>query len=61
MERLIDSYRVDGVDDLCRECVRWADDAKGRMLKGIGPRLRNLIRRRAEMLRGKRKPWWRWW
>lgn len=47
MTTLLDSYQVDGIKDICRDCERWATGLKLDLQSEIAPKLRAAIRERA--------------
>ena len=58
--QLLDSYKVNGVLDLCPACEKWASKLKSDMLLEIAPRMRAAIAERKGMPPpAALQSWWR--
>jgi len=53
LEQLLPSYRVDGIEDICRSCAKWSNNVKGKLLDFIQADMQKAVQERSVEFNGK--------
>ena len=56
LEQLMPSYRVDGIEDICRSCTKWANKLKSDLLDSIPVDMQKAIQERSVEFNSKPTP-----
>lgn len=48
MTTLLDAYKIDGVEDICKECTDWTNKQRIDLLCGVSEKLKERIAARSE-------------
>lgn len=60
MVQLREQYRIDGVEDICPECGKWANKIKDEITAEIAPRMRDaILAKKGEPPAPAPTKWWR--